>query len=380
VPRVRVQVVDPAAYTPPYDHALCSALARAGAEVTLLTTRFPYGEVPAPDGYEVRHAFYRRSGGRTGRRLGRAVQHVPDMLRYLRRAAREADVVHFQWLPLQQIDAWLLRRERPFVLTAHDVLPREAGPGQRVAQRWLYDRMDAVLVHSEHGARRLREEARVAPERVHVVPHGPLHHLTEQPVDAPLPPELAGGARGPVVLLFGLLRPYKGLDVLLEAWRLATLPPGAELWIVGMPRMAIAPLQAIAPPSVRWVPRFVADSEAAAVLRRADLVVLPYREIDQSGVLAAALAFGAPLLLSTAGGFPEIAAMGAAETVPPGEPHALAAGLTGLLADAGRRARLAGAARAAAAPDGPLSWDAIARRTLTHYREVVGAGAPVLAA
>ena len=80
---MRVQIVDPAAYTPPYDHALSGALARAGVEVELLTARFPYGPVPVEQGYEVNELFYRR-GSRAGigprrRRLLRAVEHVPDM-------------------------------------------------------------------------------------------------------------------------------------------------------------------------------------------------------------------------------------------------------------------------------------------------------------
>ena len=373
---VRIQVVDPAAYTSPYDHALCSALARAGAEVTLLTTRFPYGDVPQPDGYELRHAFYRRPGRWAGRRTARAAQHLPDMMRCLRAGAREADVIHFQWLPLQHVDAWLLPRDRPLILTAHDILPREAGRGQQAAQKRLYQRMEAVLVHSQHGARRLREEVNVPRERVHVVPHGPLHHLAERPADERLPAQLAGAGKGPVVLFFGLLRPYKGLDVLLESWRSAALPPGAELWVVGMPRMDIDAMRAASPPSVRWVSRFVADGEAAATLRRADLIVLPYRDIDQSGVLAAALAFGVPALVSAVGGFPEIAALGAAQTVPPGDPRALAGALSDLLADPVRRAALRAGARAAAAPGGSLSWDAIARETLARYADV-SRGAPL---
>ncbi|CAA9469620.1 MAG: hypothetical protein AVDCRST_MAG38-1196 [uncultured Solirubrobacteraceae bacterium] len=377
---MRIQVVDPAAYTSPYDHALCSALARAGAEVTLLTTRFPYGDVPEPDGYELRHAFYRRPGRLTGRRTARVAQHLPDMLRCLRASAREADVIHFQWLPVQQLDAWLLPRDRPMVMTAHDVLPREAGRSQQTAQRRLYERMEAVLVHSRHGARRLREEVGVPSARVHVIPHGGLHHLAERPQDERLPPELEGGGRGPVVLFFGLLRPYKGLDVLLDAWQRAHLPAGAELWVVGMPRMDIGALQAAAPASVRWVPRFVSDAEAAATLRRADLMVLPYREIDQSGVLAAALAFGVPALVSAVGGFPEVAALGAAETVPPGDAGALARELSALLTDPPRRAALSLAARAAVASDGPLGWDAIARQTLARYDEVTrGAPRPITA-
>ena len=50
---MKVQLVDPSAFTPPYDRALAAALARAGAEVELLTTRFLYGPVPSPEGYRV---------------------------------------------------------------------------------------------------------------------------------------------------------------------------------------------------------------------------------------------------------------------------------------------------------------------------------------
>ena len=363
---MRVHVVDPPAYTPPYDHALCAALARAGADVELITSRFAHGELPPPEGFELVEAFYPLAPrGERARRLARLAQHVPGMLRYARRA-RGADVVHFQWLPVQALDARLLPRRHPRLLTAHDVLPREPRPGQLAGQRRLYERMDGVVVHSEHGAARLRDELGLDPALVHVIPHGAFHHLAGFPADAALPPELPS-PEGPVVLCFGLMRPYKGIDVLLEAWREVS---GAELWLVGMPRMDLAPLRAAAPANVRWLPRFVSGSQLAAVFRRADLVVLPYREIDQSGVLFTALAFGKPLLLSAVGGFGEIAATGAAELVPPGDPAALAAALRELLADPQRRERLATAARAIAAPDGPLGWDAIARRTMALYSKL----------
>jgi glycosyltransferase involved in cell wall biosynthesis len=125
------------------------------------------------------------------------------------------------------------------------------------------------------------------------------------------------------------------------------------------------PNAAALPPGVRLVPRFVTDAELAGVLRRADLVTLPYREIDQSGVLYAALGLGRPLLLSDVGGFGEVAATGAAELVAPGDPAALHAALTGLLADPDRRATLALAAGHAARTT--YAWDAIAQRHLAVY-------------
>jgi glycosyltransferase involved in cell wall biosynthesis len=370
---VRVHVVDPSAYTPPYDHALCRALGFAGAEVELFTSRFAYGPVAVPKGYRRRELFYRRARFAPGSRVQRAAklaEHIPDMLAY-RRAARAADVVHFQWLPVQHVDGHLLpaRRtasgaRRPLVLTAHDVLPREPRRGQLAAQRRLYDRFDAVVVHSEHGRERLTHELGLGADRVHVIPHGVLSHLAEV-----APPAVEGSAPfqtgKPVVLCFGLIRPYKGIDVLLEAWRGIE---DAELWIVGMPRMDISPLRASATPNVRFVPRFIADAELPPYFQRADLVVLPYRAIDQSGVLFTALAFGKPLLLSDVGGFPELASTGAARIVPAGDPAALRRALQELLGDPPALARMAARAREAA--EGKYSWDSIARRTLDLYRSL----------
>jgi glycosyltransferase involved in cell wall biosynthesis len=370
---MRVQLVDPSAFTPPYDHALAAALARAGADVELVTSRFAYGPVPRAEGYAVSERFYRRTvarfgaGGGRGRLAMKLAEHVPDMLRYRRHAAH-ADVVHWQWLTVQPLDVHLLPPARPRVLTAHDVLPREPRRGQVAATRRLLRRMDAVIVHSEHGAARLREEAAVDPRRVHVIPHGAFDYLTRLPAEEPLPPELAA-VEGPVVLCFGLMRPYKGIDVLVEAFRDVD---GAELWVVGMPRMPIDDLVRRGPPQVRFVPRFVTDPEIPAYFRRADLVTLPYREIDQSGVLYTALAFGKPLLLTAVGGFPEIAAHGAARLVPPGDGGALAAALRELVGDPDALGRLGEAAAAAAA--GPYSWDAIAERTLGLYRELLDRG------
>jgi glycosyltransferase involved in cell wall biosynthesis len=365
---MRLQMVDPPAFTPPYDRALCAALARAGAEVELVTTRFPYGPVPAPDGYAVNELFYRRAA-RLGpdsraRRALRIAEHVPGMLRLRAHAAR-ADLVHLQWLAAPQLDRFLLP-PHPRVLTVHD--PPASAARALAAQRAVFDRMDALIAHSEAGATRLRELV-ADPRSVHRVPHGVFEHLRHHPDERPLPPDLAA-VDGPVVLCFGLVRPYKGVDVLLEAFRELE---GAELWIVGMPRMPLDSLEALAGrcrATVRFVPRFIIDPEIPGYFRRADLVVLPYRAIEQSGVLYTALAFGRPIVASDVGGFGEVAAeTGALRLVPPGDAPALAGALAELLADADARAELAGAAASAA--DGIYSWDAVAQRTLAVYRTLV---------
>jgi glycosyltransferase involved in cell wall biosynthesis len=358
---MRVDVVDPSAYTPPYDHALCAALARAGADVTLVTSAFAYGDVPAADGYVVDERFYRLAAGAPGsrlRRAGKALEHVPDMLVYGRTAA---DVVHFQWLAMQWLDGYLLPSGRPLVLTAHDLLPREPRPGQAAAQRRLYERVDAVVVHTAYGRSQLVQRLGVDPERVHVIHHGAFDYLTSVP-HRPLPAPLVD-VDLPVVLFFGLIRPYKGVDVLLEAWRGVA---GAELWVVGRPRME---LPAISGRGVRSVLRFVSDAELPAYFRRADVVVLPYtrtERLDFSGVLATALAFGRATVVSDVGGLAEVEAV---SVVPPDDPGALRDSLQGLIDDRVARERLGAAALAAAR--GPYSWDTAAARTLALYERLL---------
>jgi glycosyltransferase involved in cell wall biosynthesis len=168
------------------------------------------------------------------------------------------------------------------------------------------------------------------------------------------------------VLCFGLMRPYKGLDLLLDAWGEGI--EGAELWLVGMPRMDISALRARAGAGVRFLARYVDQRELAGCFQRADLLVLPYREIDQSGVLFTALAFGKPMLLSDVGGFPEVAASGAARCFPAGDARALRQALQALLASPDELARMAAASAAAA---GDYSWEAIAARTLELYETLL---------
>ncbi|PZR12440.1 MAG: glycosyl transferase family 1 [Azospirillum brasilense] len=171
---------------------------------------------------------------------------------------------------------------------------------------------------------------------------------------------------GPVpgqFLFFGRLRAYKGLDLLRDAFRLLRQRhPEATLRVVGEgDAEACAPgLSAL--PGVTVEPRWVADAEIPALLRRAWAVVLPYREASQSGVLSQALALGVPVVATPVGGLAEQFAPGDAEAhrAAPGvvaeaaEAPALAAAMARLL-EPGARDGFSRAALAAGA--GLRDWD-----------------------
>ena len=360
---MQVDLVDPPAYSPPYDDALASALAGLGASVRLLTSRFAYGEPPAPDGYQRDEFFYRHAQGAAGSRvraLSKRAEHLADMLRY---RSTKAEVVHFEWLTVPRLDLRLLPR-RPTVLTIHDPLERERRPLPASA----FGHIDAVVVHSQYARTRVIADHGLDPGRVHVIRHGAFTGAAARGVsENALPRELADDG-SPVVLSYGLIRPYKGADTLLRAWHGID---DAQLWIVGRPMMDVSGLRAAAPAGARLVPRFVSAQEEHALFARADIVVLPYERSERfgfSGVLATALGHGKAIALSDVGGLAEAADHGAAELVPPGDADAWHRTLLELLADEGRRARLAAAAAEAASTT--FSWDAAARATLELYETI----------
>ena len=361
MPCVRVHLIDPSGDVLPYDHALAAALARQGVDVELVTSRFVHGPAPEPDGYEVTESFYRlatRLGEHSPRRR-RAVklaEHVPDMLRY-RRRADAADVRHFQWLPVERIDSYLLPAARPRVLTMHNVIRREA------VDLRLADRMDAVIVHTRHGAELLG-----GGERVHVIPHGAFEHLTRQPHEEPLPAELAAVERpgGP------LLRrdpPVQGRG---RAGR--GLPAGRGRRAVGGRAAARgvdgAPAPARAAGRVRFVDRYVSDAELPAFFRRADLLVLPHRSVDVSGraVRGARVRQGDGAVRRRRLPRDRRGARRGRARAAGGPGRAGGRHRAACSSDDAERRRLEERALAAAA--GPFSWDRIAEQTASLYEQV----------
>ncbi len=166
---MRVLLADPPAFTPWYDHQLAAALARAGSDVELATSRFRFGEVPEPEGYRRSERFYPLSSrlfGRSRLRLPlKGVEHL-DVMRSL--ALARPDVLHLQWLALPQADVHL-RFRAPSVFTAHDLLPRRTASRQDLWGRILA-RFDRVVVHSERGRETLADlgvDARVIPHPVY---------------------------------------------------------------------------------------------------------------------------------------------------------------------------------------------------------------------
>lgn len=351
---VRVLLADPPAFTLPYDHELAAALARAGAEVELVTSRFRFGAAPEPDGYLRRELFYPLSSrvfGRSRLRLPVKVAEHPLGLASLRRI--KADVLHMQWLPAPEVDAFLFRPHLPSVLTAHDLLPRRTAHRTDLWRR-LFARFDRIVVHSENGRDTLAELG-VDPDRLRVIPH---------PV-FPSEPERADDGR--TVLAFGIIRPYKQLGHAIEAVRRAG---GARLLVAGDPLEPVDRYRAAANGlEVEWRFGYLSQPEIDRAFGEATVAVFPYRpELDQSGALLRALGAGVPAIAYDVGGIAEpVRRFGAGRVVRAGDMDGLAGAVYDLLSDpAALEEARAGARRAR----DELTWDASAEAHLAVYREI----------
>src|SRR5262245_42616994 len=350
---MRVLLADPPAFTPPYDHALASALARAGADVELVTSPFRFGEAPAPDGYERSELFYPVSSRvfkRSRLRIPVKLFEHPVGLTRMRR--RKADVVHLQWLAAPELDDRLLRVDAPLVFTAHDILPRRTA-SKRDLWRRLFGRFAGIVVHSERARDELSEL--VDPARIRVIPHPVFPSNPERRDD------------GRTLLSLGIIREYKGLGDAIEA---TTRTDGARLAGAGDPREGIDGYRAAAGNRAEWRLGYLSDEEIERALGDSTVALFPYRpEIDQSGALLLALGAGVPVVAYDVGGLGEpVRRFEAGRVAPAGEPDAPTEAARELLDDpaALERAR-AGADRARK----ELTWDASAQAHVALYRELL---------
>ena len=344
---MRVLLADPPAFTPWYDHELAAALARTGADVELATSRFRFGEVPAPDGYRRSERFYPLSSrlfGRSRLRLPmKAIEHV-DVMRSL--ALARPDVLHLQWLALPQADVHL-RFRAPSIFTAHDLLPRRTA-SRRDLWRRILARFDRVVVHSERGRETLADlgvDARVIPHPVY-------------------PSAASRNDDGATLLALGVIRPYKGLpDAIAATARL----PDARLLVAGDAAMPLDGLRDAE--RVEWRLGYLPQSELDRALSEATVAVFPYRaELDQSGALLQALGAGVPAVVYDVGGLAEpVRTYGAGRVVPAGDVDGLTEAVRELLGDADA---LAGARAGAERARAELTWDAAARSHLDLYGEL----------
>jgi len=381
---MHIAMLDPSLFTGRYDDSLCAALAARGHEVVLHGRPMRDTDAIEPHGYRYDARFFplaERARGLLGEgalfRGGKALEYCAQARLGGLGDMAAADVVHVQWLPFPPADRLLIGRlagrakRRPaLVHTVHNASAYHGDSGAQAAgYRALLDRFDALIVHGEETRAAMIAQG-VAAERLHIVPHPPMELARAGDADLAQVPD----PRGPRILFFGTIRPYKGFDLLIDAclalWRAGLR---FELAVAGKPFLDIAPLlDRVRAEGFgdRLVPDlgFLTEQRLDAHLRKADIIAFPYRHIDSSGAFLSALHYGKAMVAARVGMFAALAE-GDAALCAPEDAEALAQALRGPIEDAALRARLGAGALAMRAQLG--QWSDAAEGTLRAYQQAV---------
>jgi glycosyltransferase involved in cell wall biosynthesis len=331
--------------------------------------------------------FAYRSRTTSIRRVLKFIEYLLNMARFAANfGEKKPDVIHVQFTPLMErnlpFELWFLKAARArgtkLVYTVHNILPHEDSEQLRSSYCELYGIIDQLICHDAITKRRMVSEFCVDPDRVSVIPHGPLFaeaartratcNYEQARAMTGLPP----GAR--VVLWQGIIRPYKGIPLLLRAWQAARQEGmDAVLAIVGTGEKSVlrelqqqVRLLGIAS-SVHLDLRFVSVAELGAYHEAADILVYPYSAITTSGALATGVGYEKAIIASALPAFQQMLEHEKnALMVPHDDVRGWANALLRLTSDDDLRTRLARQLTAdyAAGPD----WDGIASETLSVYR------------
>jgi glycosyltransferase involved in cell wall biosynthesis len=376
---VRVILVDPSLFTGPYDAALTEGLLAAGVEPLWAVRPTRPGDVHEIEPRYVDAFFYKKvdtlQAAKPVRALAKGLAHALGLARLVLRVARSRpDVVHFQWAVVPVLDAMAMlaiRRFCPVILTVHDTTPFNGdavGALQRVGLEAVMSLASRLIVHTRSGHDALVKQ-RILPKKLAVVPHGPLR------LRVPAERKTTEADARFTFVLFGELKPYKGIDLLIEA--VARLPPElrrqARFVVAGRPRMDLTPARARITElglekTVEIRAERLSDLAMAELFAAADSFVFPYRQVDASGVYHLVKSLGRWLIASRVGVFAEDLHDGRdGVLIPPNDEVALATAL----ADAIVQRPVVSAPASVSA-----SWDAIGAATRAVYCESAGLTRP----
>jgi glycosyltransferase involved in cell wall biosynthesis len=269
------------------------------------------------------------------------------------------DVVHFQWSVNRDGDYRLMKLLKALGIkvfyTAHDLAPhRGYSTAVRHALAKIYGIADGVIVHSESNRREIAELFGLNPAKVFVVPHGSdeVFSRDRSVSKADARRDLGIGPEKQVILFFGFIKRYKGLEHLVAAFEeVKRRLPDAFLLIAGQIYRAdkegcdfysrlIDGLKGRA--DVLCVPQYIPVESIGDYFAASDVVVLPYVKSYTSGVLLAAYAAGRPVIVTDTGGLAEVVEPGkSGYVVPPADVPALAAAIDSVFEAPTKPARLA---------------------------------------
>jgi glycosyltransferase involved in cell wall biosynthesis len=383
VPRV---IIVPHGFQPEYEAGFANGLARNGWSVALIGSDMSL-LTRLDEGVQLLNLRGSQDGGRPAwtkalNLLAYWIRLYGYLLRHRGTPVHVIGEFSTADLRVSVIESWLTRMTAGrYVLTVHnptrDIAADEGRQRARDLRlrRAIYVAAEVCVVHTPRLRATLAESFGIDPARIVVVEHGIDRLLPSTPASRDAMRDRLGATEEEKLLLFfGNLARYKGLDILLQAFDQVAARLPVRLAIAGRcvdrelraevsRHIAASPNRA----AIRWLDGYVPDDEVPSVFHAADLLVLPYRAIDQSGVVFMALATGVPIVASDVGSLRDYVPPEVGAVVPPSDVNALTAAIESVLG----RTRPNGIARTTATRH---LWSSTVQPVLPVYRRIARRG------
>jgi glycosyltransferase involved in cell wall biosynthesis len=307
----KVLLISPLGYTGMayYDYSLCQSLSKAGVDVELATSnRWVLSNYERD--FKISHLYYNCSGNI--RRSRKGANYLLAVARiFLRALTKRKKIVHFGVSEIPAIDLILMVSLRllgkKIVFTPHDIFHNKNYPLSKFSISLAYTVANKIIAHKEANVHTLARDFRVPEEKIRIIPHGSYEYFVDRSINSSQARRILGICEDEKVLLFfGNIRPGKGHDLLIKATSLLrNRIERLKLLIAGRPISGITEeslrnliaREAVADISVCNC-SFIPTEKVTSYYMAADIVVLPYTKLSESGVLRYAQTCGKAVVCS----------------------------------------------------------------------------------
>jgi glycosyltransferase involved in cell wall biosynthesis len=265
------------------------------------------------------------------------------------------------------------------VHTAHDVLPHETRKIDYLLNYFLYKASRKIIVHSSYIKNKLSSIFNIKKEKIEIVPHGnfDIYQSSSPLSNEEARKEFNLSPTDKVILFFGFIREYKGLDILLDTYSIVQKKnPEIKFIIAGsieskslaqVYKNKISTFQSDESLITNF--SFIPSEKVATYFTAADFVVLPYKDIDHSGIVHLAYSFEIPIIATNVGDFAETIEEGkSGYLVERNDPHALADRIIEAFSNIELKINMKNYIKEL--NKNKYSWDESARKTIEIYKKV----------
>jgi D-inositol-3-phosphate glycosyltransferase len=383
-------LIDACQFSANYNYCLLDALAKKGEKIVYATTKFAHGHIPDPPDVTVFRCFFflARLAGRVTslgavRRFLRAIEYPLNLIFLLAYILiKRIKVIHLIWIVSPWLDYWLIRSlklaGRRVIYTAHNPFPHEPKASDIRKYCRIYQKADHIIALSQYTRNEITAHCGISAEKISVLPHGDYEALfSRYGCNNDLAKKVRKKAGNRKIIAFlGHIRPYKGLEVFIEAFELIKQRMPVSFFLVagsvlvGNKKDWEEKLTKSCNADDGWIDlRFVPVEDIKAYLSIIDVLVQPYISASQSGNTVMAYAAGVPVISTNVGGLAEMTEDGkTGYVIAPSSPEAIA-DTVGKCFEGNNYEKISQNARRAATEQ--FDWEKIAQQTAAVYRQVM---------